>query len=60
MYIKNGIAYAGEQARPLNDEAVFHSVYINCGVTTWNDGSIDIAPEYLYENGVATGGEESA
>lgn len=99
MYIKNGIAYAGEQARPLkisgvrplsdyrlwvrfstgeakiidctpllqapcflplNDEAVFHSVYIDCGVTTWNDGSIDIAPEYLYENGVATGGEESA
>ena len=35
---------------PLNDPAVFSGVYIDCGVTVWNDGEIDIAPEYLYEN----------
>ena len=37
----------------LRDESVFRSVYIDYGVTVWNDGAIDIAPEYLYENGVA-------
>lgn len=92
MYIKNGIAYAGEPSAPLKisgvrplpnyllwvrfnngeaktidfkglletpafsplrDRKVFESVYIDYGVTVWNDGDIDIAPEYLYENGVA-------
>ena len=91
MYIKDGIAYAGELApplkvcgvkpmndymlwvrfntgeaktfdfkalldtaafAPLKDEKVFNSVYIDYGVTVWNDGNIDIAPEYLYENGI--------
>lgn len=95
MYIKNGIAYAGEEkpmlkvcgvrplenykiwvrfnngeARifdfapqlnspafaPLKDKAVFRSVYIDYGVTVWNDGDIDIAPEYLYQNGKPAGG----
>lgn len=90
MYIKNGIAYAGEQTQPLKvsgvrpledhklwirfsngevkifdfsnelnspafsplkDKTVFNSVYIDYGVTVWNDGDIDIAPEYLYKNG---------
>ncbi len=90
MYIKNGIAYAGEETpplkisgvrpmdghvlwvrfntgeaatfdftplletpafAPLKDKAVFDSVYIDYGVTVWMDGDIDIAPEYLYENG---------
>ncbi len=88
MYIKNGIAYAGEprpmirvvgvrplddyklwvrfnngEAKvfdfkpmlnspafsPLKDEKVFKSVYIDYGVTVWNEGAIDIAPEHLYE-----------
>ena len=81
MYIKNGIAYAGEQKQPLKisgvrplddyklwlrfnngevkvfdfaiDNSVFNSVYIDFGVTVWNDGDIDIAPEYLYEHGVS-------
>lgn len=92
MYIKNGIAYAGEQVpplkisgvrplenyklwvrfnngeakvfdfskeldsvafSPLKDKAVFNSVYIDYGVTVWNNGEIDIAPEYLYKNGIA-------
>ena len=91
MYIKNGIAYAGEQPepikvsgvkplenhrlwlrfntgeakiydftplltsaafRPLADEKTFRDVYIDYGVTVWNGGDIDIAPEELYLNGV--------
>lgn len=95
MYVKDGIAYAGEQSlplkvsgvrpledyklwvrfnngetkvfdfskilnssafSPLKDKAVFNSVYIDYGVTVWNDGDIDIAPEYLYKNGAPAGG----
>jgi hypothetical protein len=36
--------------KPLHDVTVFNSVYIDYGTVVWNDGSIDIAPEYLYEN----------
>lgn len=36
---------------PLTDRNVFNSVYIDYGVTVWNDGDIDIAPETLYEQG---------
>jgi len=39
---------------PLADEEVFRSVYIDYGMTVWLDGEIDIAPETLYEQGVAT------
>ena len=99
MYIKDGIAYAGEQApaikvsgvrplddfrlwvrfntgetkvfdfkplldkpafAPLADKAVFDGVYIDYGVTVWNDGEIDIAPEALYKDGVVAGGAASA
>ena len=35
---------------PLKDEQTFAGVYIDYGVTVWNDGDIDIAPEYLYEH----------
>lgn len=90
MYVRDGIAYAGEikaplkisgvrpledyklwvrfnngEAKtvdctellsfpafaPLKDKDLFNSVYIDYGVTTWNDGDIDIDPEYLYKNG---------
>lgn len=89
MYIKDGIAYAGEETHairvsgirpmenyllwirfntgeakvfdfkpllndpaftPLKDESVFRGVYIDYGVAMWQDGNIDIAPHYLYEN----------
>lgn len=99
MYIKDGIAYAGERRQPLQisgvrpladyklwvrfntgeakvfdfkglldspaftplkDINVFNSVYIDYGITVWNDGDIDIAPEYLYEHGVVTGGATGA
>lgn len=95
MYIKNGIAYAGEPTPilkitgvrplpdhnlwvrfntneikifdfkpllddpcflPLRDTNVFNNVYIDYGCTVWQDGDIDIAPEYLYEKGVSHGG----
>lgn len=95
MYVKDGIAYAGEPQQPIkisgvrpldshklwirfmNGEAkifdfsglldspafsplknphVFKDVYIDYGVTVWDNGNIDIAPEYLYENGIPAEG----
>lgn len=38
---------------PLANKAVFNAVYIDYGVTVWENGDIDIAPEALYESGVA-------
>ncbi|HIT08700.1 MAG TPA: DUF2442 domain-containing protein [Candidatus Merdivicinus faecavium] len=38
--------------RPLADESVFRSVYLDYGVPVWNGGEIDIAPEELYEKGI--------
>ena len=38
---------------PLADTATFRNVYIDYGVPVWNNGDIDIAPETLYEQGVA-------
>ena len=90
MYIKNGIAYAGEPAEqlkvngvvpldnyvlhitfnnneqrmfdmktllsrpayaPLKNETLFKTVTVDYGCPVWNNGDIDIAPEYLFENG---------
>ena len=42
---------------PLKDPAVFNGVYIDYGVTVWQDGGIDIAPEYLYQNAAAVAQE---
>ncbi len=44
---------------PLADPVVFAGVYIDYGVTVWNDGDIDIAPEALYRDGVAVGAESA-
>ena len=45
---------------PLQDPAVFRNVYLDYGATVWNDGDIDIAPEYLYDNAVTLSqGKES-
>lgn len=41
---------------PLEDEVTFSGVYIDYGVTVWNDGDIDIAPQYLYDHAVAAEG----
>lgn len=39
---------------PLEDEHTFAGVYIDYGVTVWNDGDIDISPEYLYDHAIPT------
>ena len=36
---------------PLRDTATFDQVYVEYGVPMWRDGEIDIAPEWLLENG---------
>ena len=38
--------------QPLKDEELFRSVYVEYGIPVWSNGEIDIAPEYLYQNGV--------
>ena len=37
--------------KPLQDINIFRSVYVDYGTVVWCDGSIDIAPEYLYSIG---------
>jgi hypothetical protein len=43
----------GPVFEPLNNEEVFKSVYVDDGVVTWNNGEIDCAPEYMYQNSYA-------
>ncbi|MCL2094427.1 MAG: DUF2442 domain-containing protein [Treponema sp.] len=37
----------------LQDVTVFNSAYIDYGTVVWNNGTIDIDPEYLYEAGTS-------
>ena len=37
-----------EAFKPLANKTVFEDFAVEYGVITWNDGSIDIAPEGLY------------
>jgi len=38
---------------PLRDKAVFESIGLDGWTVSWLGGTIDIAPEHLYENSVA-------
>ena len=38
--------------QPLQNLNLFRSVYIDYGTVVWCNGTIDIAPEYLYDIGV--------
>lgn len=44
---------AGSAFRPLQDLDAFKSVKVEHGFVSWCDGEIDIAPEYVYENGIS-------
>ena len=37
---------------PLQDETVFSNLKVEHGFVSWNNGEIDIAPEYIYEHGL--------
>lgn len=36
---------------PLKNLTVFRNITLDGWTVTWKNGTIDIAPEYLYENG---------
>jgi hypothetical protein len=38
--------------RPLRDQNVFKSVDVAYGTVVWCEGTIDMAPEFLYEIGI--------
>jgi hypothetical protein len=38
---------------PLQDKQKFNNIALDGWTVTWENNSIDIAPEYLYEKGVA-------
>lgn len=42
---------------PLADKEVFKGVYLDYGVTVWNNGDIDIAPEALYKDSISVNKE---
>lgn len=42
----------GSAFAPLSDERVFATAKVEHGFVSWMDGEIDLAPEFLYENGI--------
>ncbi len=40
----------GSAFEPLKDEAVFENLEVTHGFVSWANGTIDVAPEYMYEN----------
>ena len=46
------MSLSGPAFEPLKDEAIFNNLTVEHGFISWNKGSIDIAPEYLYKNSI--------
>jgi len=44
---------AGKVFEPLKNPNIFRQVYVDYGTLVWQEGQIDIAPEWLFENGVS-------
>lgn len=40
----------GEVFEPLKREEIFKNPIVDHGVVTWDDGNIDCAPEFMYNN----------
>lgn len=43
-------ALQGEVFEPLQKEEIFNNPIVDHGVITWDNGNIDCAPEFMYEN----------
>lgn len=48
----DGRALVGDVFEPLQDPAVFANWKLDYETLTWNDGDIDIAPEYVLNHSV--------
>jgi hypothetical protein len=46
----DGTKLEGKAFELLKDKSIFENVVIEHGVITWNNGEIDCAPEFMYEN----------
>ena len=40
--------------KPLKDKKIFEDVYLEYGCPVWQNGEIDIAPEFLFANSAMT------
>lgn len=49
----SGIIQKSPVFKPLANVELFRNFHINDWTLEWANGEIDIAPEYLYEHGVA-------
>ena len=38
--------------KPLQNESIFLNQNVEHGLVSWDNGDIDIAPEYIYEHGL--------
>ena len=45
-------AVSGSAFAPLRDQTAQETVKVEHGFVSWLDGSIDLAPEYIYEHSV--------
>ena len=43
---------------PLNDSIIFGTLSCDNGIPNWDGGRIDIAPEYIFDNGQKISAEE--